>query len=515
MLKNNLNLNFMKSKFAIYHMQKNTYIGDCLCIVYNPSAKEIYTDALQTPHILILIKSKQDLSSINTVQDFKHHQIFSLNLPILLRISSECLFGIFGDSHCDCESQRISSLREINTIGQGIYIHLPQEGQGNGLFYKTQELELQVNGINPEGKYIKEKNIKDASKYLLSNQPLDKRNYESLKFIFTKLKLNKYKYDLISDNHIKSNFLKNKLGLKLNSLYNASRIISIENAGEYLSKLYMKDFEISDVELKDIYFVLFSAKELPSRIISLLKYIEEDISHGKKFRANNALLKKIISLCFVKQQRKQVQDLKMFKDTESYTEYQSEIAITKKELSLLFKKRLLINDELLHYEENYFYDLVYFKGTPARSLKIRKSFRLTDRDHPQAIKLIYKIPISDKIYTIKSIFIPHEDIANLMELSLHDYEIHFLPVFTHNLSISTPNITVLLKRYSKNLRTLSLMGSQKNVRNLIKNINKTFTINEIDDPTNHRYIRKDLSLDFNWEKLSKEELGIFKKYHKG
>lgn len=513
MLKNNHN--FTESKFAIYHMQKNAYIGDCLCVVYNPSAKEILIDALQTPYILVFIKSKQNLSLINTVQDFKHYKIFSPDSPILLRISSECLFGVFGDSHCDCESQRISSLREIGAIGQGIYIHLPQEGQGNGLFYKTQELELQVSGINPEGKYVKEKNIKDASKYLLSKQPLDKRNYESLKFIFTELQLSKHKYDLISDNHIKANFLKNKLGLKLNSLYNTSRIINIENAGEYLAKLYMKDFEISDVELQNIYFVLFSAKELPSRVISLLKYIEEDISHKKKFRANNALLKKIISLCSVKQQRKQVQDLKMFKDTESYTEYQSEIVINRKELDLLFKKKLLTNDELLHYEENYFYDLVYFKGTPARSLKIRKSFRLTDRDHPQVIKLIYKIPISHKNYTIKSIFVPHEDIANLMELSLHDYEIHFLPVFTHNLSTSIPNTTILLKRYSKNLRTLSLMGNKRNVCNLIKNINKIFIVNEIDDPTNHRYIRKDLSLDFNWEKLSKEELSIFKKYHKG
>lgn len=502
--------------FSSYHMHKNMHMGNCLCIVYSPSEQEIKYDSLQAPYILILIKSKLDLSKIKVVEDLERSRIFQENSPVLLRIASECLFGMFGDSHCDCEAQRISSLREININGQGIYIHMPQEGQGNGLFYKAKELELQVNGTNQYGCYLKEKNVKDASEYLLAKgELLDKRKYESLKVIFNKLGFDKYQYKLISGNHDKLKYFKKIVGLKIDSLYDVNSAISIENAGEYLAKLYMKDFQISDTELQNIYFALFSAKNLPNRVISLLRYLEEDISHGRKFMANMSLLEKIVSLYNLKQNKKQLHDLEIFKDSISYTEYQTEISIKKDDLDLLFKKGILTNDESLHYEENYFYDLVYFKGIPARSLKIRKGFRLIDLNHPESLKLIYKIPASNKTYAIKSIVIPHEDVTNLIELSLRDYEIHFLPVFTHNLSTSMPSITVLLKRYSNKLRTLSLMGHEKNVRQFIKILNKIMTINEIDDPTNHRYIQQDISLDFDWNKLSKEELNIFRKYHNG
>jgi len=496
-------------------MHRNAYLGECLCIVYVPSPKEISIDALQAPYVLIFIKSKLDLSNIRSVGDFRSKDIFSSDVPIVLRVSSECLPGIFGDSHCDCESQRISSLREINTVGQGIYIHIPQEGQGNGLFYKIKELELQVSGIDPSGEYIGEKSIHEASEYLLgSSQGLDKRNYTSFNMIFEELRLDRYTYKLICDDHCKIDYLKNKIGLKINSLHDVRRIITVENVGDYLAKLYMKDFEITDVELQDIYLVLFSAKELPTRVISLLRYIEEDLAYGKQFRGNSELLKKIVSLYNYKQ-RRHVHDLNLFRDSVSYMEYQTELAVNEKEIDLLFKKALFTSDELVHYEENYFYDLIYFKGIPSRSLKIRKSFRLTDRSHPLSLRFIYKVLVSDRKYAIKSIPLPHEDIANLIGLALRDYEIHFLPVFTHNLTTPNSNVTVLLKRYSKNLRTLSLMGEEEKVKELIVWMREVIKIKEIDDPTNHRYIRRDLSLDFDWDVLSKEELEIFKKYHKG
>lgn len=507
----------MNKKFAFYHMHHNSYLGDCICLVYLPTIKEINSDALQAPYIMVLIKSKLDLSAINTVEDFKSKNVFSSNLPILLRISSECLFGIFGDAHCDCESQRVASLREINFVGQGIYIHLPQEGQGNGLVYKTRELELQINGIDPLGIFIGEKNIQDASEHLLGSvNSLDKRNYKSLDYIFQELLLNRYAYDLISDNPLKTDYLKNSINIKINSLRDIKRIITVENAGEYLAKLYMKDFEITDQELQDIYYILFSAKELPNRVISLLKYIQEDIAYGKQFRANNELLRKIADLCQSKQGPQDVQDLALFKDSTNYSEYQTELIIDKKELDLLFQNQIFINNESVAYEENYFYDLIYLKGVPARSLKIRKSFRLINRKHPIGLKLVYKVPLSEKnSYIIKSISIASEDIANLISLALKDYEIHFLPVFTHNITSTNTDIIVLLKRYSSELRTLSLMGEKEKVKNFIKQMRRYIDIKEIDDPTNHRYIRRDISLDFQYDILSVEELEIFKQYHKG
>ena len=497
-------------------MHRNTYLGECVCLVYSPSVEEIRFDALQMPFVLVFIKSKLDLSHIHTVEDFQSNDIFSSEQPILLRISSECLTGIFGDAHCDCESQRISSLREINFVGQGIYIHFPQEGQGNGLSYKVKELELQINGVDSSGVFVGEKNIQEAAEYLLGrNRPLDKRNYSCLSRIFRGLNLGRYTYELISDNSSKNNYFKKEIGIKINSLRSVKRIITVENAGEYLAKLYMKDFEIADLELQDIYFALFSAKELPARVISLLRFIEEDLSYGKQFRANDELLNKIISLHKTKQGAENIQNLELFKDSVSYTEYQTELAIDKKEVDLLFHKKVFTNDESLHYEENYFYDLIYFKGVPARSLKIRKSFRLMDRLHPLSQKLIYKVPLHNKNYIIKSIPITHEDITVLIGLALRDYEIHFLPVFTHNLSVSIADLTVLLKRYSQDLRTLSLMGSEIKVKEFIECLRNFIDIEEVDDPTNHRYLRRDISLGFQWDILSTEELEIFKQYHKG
>src|SRR5437660_1441821 len=115
-------------------MQHNTYLGECLCVVYQPQPEEVQTDQLQTPLILLVIKSKYPSIDIKTLKDLQTAALFDKDAPILLRVSSECLFGVFGDSHCDCEDQRVATLREIQRTGQGIYIHLPQEAQGNGLF---------------------------------------------------------------------------------------------------------------------------------------------------------------------------------------------------------------------------------------------------------------------------------------------------------------------------------------------------------------------------------------------
>lgn len=226
-------------------MHNNFYLGNCLCIIYKPNNKEILSDFLSSKYILILLKSQKDLSDISTVKKFTNNNIFQKKDNILLRISSECLLGSFGDSHCDCESQKISTLKEINNCKQGIYIHIPQEAQGNGLFYKAKELELQVNGINPSGKYVGEKNIKEASEYLLkAGDKLDKRNYASLLNIVKQLKLNRYKYDLICDNPYKIQFFKKKI--KINSKCYFKQNITIDNAGEFLSKIYMKDFVLTD-----------------------------------------------------------------------------------------------------------------------------------------------------------------------------------------------------------------------------------------------------------------------------
>ena len=82
-----------------------------------------------------------------------------------LREGCECLLGVFGDSHCNCENERENAL---SMIGEklGVYIHTPQEAQGQGLFYKAQELHLQVNGIMPDGTYVGPKTQSEAAELL-------------------------------------------------------------------------------------------------------------------------------------------------------------------------------------------------------------------------------------------------------------------------------------------------------------------------------------------------------------
>lgn len=502
--------------FSYYHMHNNLYLGNCLCIIYKPSNKEIISDFLLSKHILILLKSRNDLSNISNVKDFINNKIFQKRYKILLRVSSECLLGSFGDSHCDCESQKIFALKEINNCKQGIYVHIPQEAQGNGLSYKAEELELQVNGINPSGKYVGEKNIKEASEYLLqAENKLDKRNYTSLVNIFKKLKLNRYKYDLICDNPQKIKYFKKKIKININPKCYFKQNITIDNVAEFLSKVYMKDFVLTEKELHRIYLILLSAKKLPQRVVSILYYLKEDIANKKQFNVKISYLKKILSLLRIKNIPNQIQDLSTFKDSTSYSEYQLELIITRKDIKILFQKGVLQNDESLFYEENNFYDLVYFKGVPSRSLKIRKSYKLRDVNHPVSQKLIYKVHVHGCKYAIKSIPILHEDVINLIALALNDYEIYFLPVFTHNLFSTLTPITILIKRYSHDLRTLSLMGEENEVNKFIKILNKFIPIKKIDDPTNHRFLIKDLAENFNWDKLANEELNIFKKYHNG
>ena len=505
-----------KDRFAIYHMSNNSYLGDCLCLVYRPIDEEITEDHLLSDHVFLVIKSKSDLKKLQTITDIEKSNIFINDQPVLLRISSECFFGSFGDSHCDCELQRILSLREIQKYGEGVFISLPQEAQGNGLFYKATELELQVNGFLPSGEFIGQKSITEAAEILLnSSESLDKRKYTSVKTIFHALGFAKYDFSLMSENPSKRDYLESKLGIKIHSLHKIKGFITIENIGEHLSKLYSKNFVLSDDELKEIYTVISSSNEVPERAASVLRFIREDIELGKHFNANTELLKNLVGLLDTKNKSQSIQDLDLFQDSKAYKEYHTELRITAEDLDKLFKSGILISDELLRYEENYFYDLPYFSSIPSRTLKIRKAFRLNDIKHPISSELIYKIPTEEKNHIIKCIKIDQEDIINLIDISLRDYNVHVLPVFTHVVTNRHKDIKTLIKRYSKGLRVLSLMGEESWVKSLVSDISKVFQTSEIDSLSDQGHADKETPTDFDWERLASEETHIYKKYFKG
>jgi len=284
------------SRYSIYRMENNIYLGDCLCIVYKANDEEIRLNSLTGSDIAIYISTSMDISNINSIDQLHSANLFKKDKSVILRIASECQFGTFGDSHCDCESQRIACLDAIKNFGQGIYVQLPQEGQGHGLSYKIKELQLQVHGIDPDGKFIGKKNIYEASKILNGSSDVDNRSFSILKTIFNRLGFNRFSYTLIGSNPKKIHTLSVEVGVDIANAKDVKRELNIDNVGEYLAKIYKKSFALSNEDMKMIYDVLFRANNIPERVTSLLKYIQDDLSHGHQFRVDRSILKKIASL---------------------------------------------------------------------------------------------------------------------------------------------------------------------------------------------------------------------------
>lgn len=106
---------------------------------------------------------------------------------VTVRIHSECLTGdIFGSLACDCEEQKIYSLKFINKSKNGIFIYDRQEGRGIGLFEKIKALRLQESGLDTY-----EANIK-------LGHPHDARNYKMVCNILNFFHINKIR--LVTNN---------------------------------------------------------------------------------------------------------------------------------------------------------------------------------------------------------------------------------------------------------------------------------------------------------------------------
>lgn len=501
---------------AIYRMRNNTYLGDCICVVYVANERQMQENGLTDSDISIYIKTRESIDDINSIKDLKKSKILQSDSDTLLRIASECEFGTFGDSHCDCESQRIACLNAIKEYRQGVYIHMPQEGQGRGLFYKAQELEIQVNGTTPSGEDVGPKNIYEASSILSGHSDVDKRKFSVVGDILDELGLIDYKYTLITSNPSKADELSSITGIDIVGNKVVNKEISIDNAGEYLAKIYKKDFALSDEDLHEIYTVLFNSKEIPNRTLSLLKYIGDDLALGKTFNVNYVLLQKISSL-YETGSSHSINNILNLDRSDHYREYQVELQVDENNIEELFDKEVLQSLVSLYFEENYFYDLVYLKNITTRDLKIRRKSRINNKHDIIESRLIYKISIDDNTYDIKNIAISNEEISELLTASLQEYEAFYVPVFTHTCETQKEleDLTILIKRYSMNLRTLSIMGDKKKVSKLLRDIGKVISLNKIPDPTNIRTIDKNISLDFDYDKLSEEEISLFKKYYKG
>lgn len=499
-------------------MENNTILGSCLSIVYHLNDDEISKGGFTSDNIVLYIKTKRPVSEFKSIADVKKRDIFARSELIALRVASECQFGLFGDSHCDCESQRRASLNYI-AIHQGIYIHMPQEAQGRGLYYKARELQLQVRGLDQNGKFVGKKDIVEASKMLLGTDKVDRRNFHILYTIFNDLNLKRYKYVVISSNPKKITDIGEYTGVDIIDNIDVNRYIDIDNIGEYLSKMLTKKFNLSHDELRKIYEVILSADNVPERAMSVLRHIEELIMGGYSFGENNRLLQNIIDAA---KSKSKLGDISLFgSDVKSRTEYQVELSVSDDQIGSIFSSNIIVGVSGLAFEENFFYTLNYFNGVRSQDLKIRRRCKVNPNSRDRIIDntIVYKTLVGNGKYKIRDMLVDDNDLANLILHSFKSYEVNYVPVFTHTCELNpiyNKVVLVLLKRYSQSLRTISLMGPEKDVKMIVSKLkNYTGPMIEVPDPTNFTTVDEDIIVGFNYNILANDELSIFKKYYIG
>ena len=285
----------MKNNYSFYYEKNNVlFDSDAIAVCYKASKKEMEKYGLTSENIVILIKSKNITKNIDKKDcDFFDIIKNSFKKEIFLRIQSECLLGVYGDSHCDCESQK-KYFFDLLKDNDGIYIHMPQEAQGWGLFYKLKELELQVNGRNPEGKYIGVMTRDEAQKYIAGTNGFeDKRSYELIYNILSDFDLVKKKYIVYTDSDKKINEM-NKAGLDAikYSKYIEHRIDS-ENISEYLVKILNQTHDYSKEIIDGIYNVIVE-RQYNERSLETLIDIVKNIKDNEDFKINRYAKNKLL-----------------------------------------------------------------------------------------------------------------------------------------------------------------------------------------------------------------------------
>lgn len=288
-----------KSELVYYYQRNNILFGDnVFSICYKASEDEIKQNSLTGSNVLVFIKSKEFESIDNSKLTIDRKSIIKeafQGKDILLRVQSECLLGMYGDSHCDCESQREEAIRLIKE-NDGIFIHLPQEALGYGLEYKCKEVELQVNGRIQQGDFIGFKDKESAQTYLTkTNHYNDLRRYGIVMNIMKKLGLEKNKFILLSNSQSKLNDLE-CFGLRVEPYtdYVNAKVTS-DNVSEYLSKILESNYNYSE-DILDNIFEVINAKDFTDRTFEVLAKIVKKIDKDKDFKMSDELKKRFLDI---------------------------------------------------------------------------------------------------------------------------------------------------------------------------------------------------------------------------
>ena len=286
----------MKEKISWYIEKENKFLGkNVLAVCYNVTEEEQQRYGLTNSNILVLIKNDYfrnilDLRDIDIKKVIK--QAFK-NKKIFLRLQCECLLGIYGDLHCDCEQQRKEYLSFIDN-NEGIYIHIPQEAQGHGLHYKLKELELQVNGHSQTGKFTGKKDRNTAFLEINNKKFEDIRKYDFVYEIINELGIKNNEFILLTDSKKKINEISNlNLKIEMYSTY-TKKHVNVENASEYLVKILDGSFEYDNEVIIELCEIIKTRKYNERTINTFLKIIEKIKNNDNETYLNNKIKKVFI-----------------------------------------------------------------------------------------------------------------------------------------------------------------------------------------------------------------------------
>ncbi len=195
----------------------NNYLGECISVAYELTGEEVKEGGFTDKTVLILLKIKNEEFPF---ENNKRETLFGkgtfVGNKVPLRIMSSCMTGLLGDKMCECHDDMVKYLKTLGARDEGIFVYLPQEGQGRGLKVKLRDHRLQY-GFDDMGKRIVPKTFREATSYLIPNSKFDIRKFGFLKDCFSLLGLDMFEFGWLGgENRIKQ--LKSETGLRVSNL---------------------------------------------------------------------------------------------------------------------------------------------------------------------------------------------------------------------------------------------------------------------------------------------------------
>ena len=419
---------------------------------------------------------------------------------------------MYGDSHCDCESQRINAIKIISQ-NEGIFIQLPQEAQGWGLHYKLKELELQVSGRMPNGEYVGKLDRDSAQKKLLNVKKFcDNRNYEIIAKILKKLSIDENTFLLITDNDKKVNSL-NDVGIKAIKYSNSvNAIINADNVSEYLIKLYNSTHDYDEEIILSIINVIKQRKYNERTLLTFLNIIDK-IKNDDTYELEENIKEKFLNLyeniICGEEKRYILGDEKYVKIQNNFScRVDSSIFKT---LCKIYGKNLFdrISLEKIYYFENI---------KTGVNVRVRTS-KILDSIEDICSMLNGQLHVEQSIYCDQKKKVIQKEISTS---SLRAYFENPEYIYQKRVEMVTiisegviPGLNIYIKRIPNiENRVIDIFGKGKNIRNLINSIvecNNQSLLNVINDNDLSEQNFSNYNLRFaNLNDVVEEEINIYK-----